>query len=247
METLFVGTNLLEFDCLPSTNNFLLDLSKLKRLPEGTLVWAKDQQEGRGQYGKVWQVMPNLNLTFSLIFYPKFISISKQFAFSKMVALSLFEYLDTQLDNVSIKWPNDIYVGDKKIAGTLIENAIDQSGIKQSVVGVGLNVNQLEFSPELINATSIKSISGVNQDLKTTLNGICRMIEKNYLKLKIDSNKIDSSYLQQLYRKDVWKNYQDKNGSFEGKLIGVDASGKLEIEDRNEILRTYNLQEVSYL
>lgn len=247
METLFVGTNLMQFDRLPSTNDFLLELSRTKSLPEGTLVQAFDQVNGRGQQGNSWESSPHKNLTFSLLLHPKFLNVQHQFDLSKVISIAIVEYLQSLCQQVRIKWPNDIYVGKQKIAGILIENSLEGIQLRQSIVGVGLNVNQEDFSSALSFVTSICKESGVRHDLNAILSGLCQKMEKWYMKLRNGSKDIDETYQGLLFQKNVPALYEDDNGRFMAKIIEVNEKGQLVLEDEQEEKRTYNFKEVRFL
>ncbi len=245
METLFIGTNLMEFDCLASTNDFLLDLTREHQLPEGTVVITKNQQAGRGQQGNSWYTEANKNLTFSLLLYPKKLAIAKQFMISKLVSVAICEWLDSQGIKAQIKWPNDILVNEKKLAGILIENNLHTNGIRQSVVGIGLNVNQKTFPESLSFATSMTLLTNRNFDIKKALADLCGFIEKWYLRYSKDEI-LNNGYQQKLFALEQWRNYEDKQGVFLGKLIGTDTFGRIQIEDEMGGVRTYSFKEVVF-
>ena len=237
----------MEFDCLPSSNDFLLELSKHQKLPDGTLVWVKDQQKGRGQRGNIWISESGKSLSFSILLYPKKLDVDKQFLLSKVVAIALVDWMNSKGVNAQVKWPNDILVDGKKIAGILIENSIDQSGIKQSVVGIGLNVNQCEFPRGLEHVCSISQILGSELDLKQSLEEICSFLEKWYLKMGKQDEVINSTYQSHLFGMGELKSYEDVNGPFQAKVKGVNALGQLLLEDEQQGERVYQFKEVKYL
>ena len=136
-------------------------LIKNTEVAEGTVVLAKEQTSGRGQVNNTWESSYGDNLLMSIVLYPEFLHAGNQFLLSKFVSLAIVDFLSYYLENVTIKWPNDIYVGNKKIAGVLIENSLRGAFISSSVVGIGLNVNQTEFSSSIPNPTSLKNESNV--------------------------------------------------------------------------------------
>src|SRR6201996_2639796 len=157
---LFVGQNLLTLKEVDSTNNFLKNLaSNSKPLPEGTVIMAENQYAGRGQQQNTWHAEPGKNLTFSLLLNPIFLPVSQQFDLTRAISISVFDTLRPLLgDALKIKWPNDVYYGDKKLGGMLIENILSGNTIKHAIVGIGLNVNQEKFPETAVNATSVKQI-----------------------------------------------------------------------------------------
>jgi len=148
--------HIISFDSLPSTNNELKNRLKTNDLSEFTTILTSYQTNGRGQQSNVWESADGLNLTFSVLLKPVFLEPALQFYLSKIVALALTDVLMKYVDELSIKWPNDIYVGEKKIAGILIENSLMGSCIDTCVVGIGLNVNQLSFQSSAPNPISLK-------------------------------------------------------------------------------------------
>ena len=131
---------------------------------------------------------------------------------------------------VAIKWPNDIYIGNKKVAGILIENSVSGNDLQHSIIGIGINVNQEIFSAQLPNPTSLKLITGKEFDLKECLEQLCSSIEKRYLQLRNSSKKIDSDYLKNLCRFEEWANYNYKGEKVKAKITGVSKIGKLILE-----------------
>src|ERR1700741_5411456 len=170
METLFIGQNLVQLDAVASTNTYAMQLLKDVKVIEGTVITAENQTEGKGQRGNTWKAEPSMNLTFSVVLFPDFLSSSDHFYLSKITALALYDSLSELFDpsqhDIKIKWPNDILVNEEKIAGILIENVFRLGKLQQSVVGVGLNVNQEDFSALKNRATSVKNCVKQDQDKK---------------------------------------------------------------------------------
>src|SRR5690606_26474526 len=135
-------------------------LSKSTPLPEGTVIMAVDQHDGRGQKGTLWQSEPGKNLTASLLLTPTFLDPKQQFVLTAAISLAITRWLASLTHvEVKIKWPNDIFIGDRKIGGILIENILKGKTWKSAVVGIGINVNQTSFPPEIqTRATSVKQI-----------------------------------------------------------------------------------------
>jgi BirA family biotin operon repressor/biotin-[acetyl-CoA-carboxylase] ligase len=131
-----------KMDKAASSNNEAMLLAKQKEIPEGTIVWVLNQTKGRGQGNKKWHSNPNENLTFSVLLKPSFLPMEKQFVLSKMVAVAVAKVVSSFCSDTFIKWPNDIYVKNNKIAGILIENSIQGQKMYHSVVGIGININQ---------------------------------------------------------------------------------------------------------
>ncbi|MFI5140988.1 MAG: biotin--[acetyl-CoA-carboxylase] ligase [Bacteroidia bacterium] len=138
MDTLFIGQHILELDAAESTNTYATNLIKEIQVAEGTIVFTHNQTKGRGQVGNTWQAETGKNLTFSMVLHPNFLAVEKQFYLSKITSLAVFgmltEFLNTSLYDIKIKWPNDILVNDKKIAGILIENILRGNFLQSSVM-----------------------------------------------------------------------------------------------------------------
>jgi BirA family transcriptional regulator, biotin operon repressor / biotin---[acetyl-CoA-carboxylase] ligase len=165
-----IGKELIWLQKTDSTNQYLQDMLKKSKMPEGTMVIADEQTEGRGQRGNHWESSTGENLTFSFIIYPDFLELTNQFMLSKIIALALFDLLIGYNENVKIKWPNDIYIGKKKIAGILLENVIKGTKISNTIVGIGLNINQKIFPEALPFASSLSLETGYDYKLPTILN-----------------------------------------------------------------------------
>ena len=221
---LFVGQHIITLQSVDSTNNYLKRiLSKSKPLLEGTVILAVEQLAGRGQLGNSWHSEPGKNLTCSILLNPIFLPIEHQFELNRIISLALNDVLTTYFGLAAkIKWPNDSYIDKQKIGGILIENIIHGNLIKHSIIGIGLNVNQLDFPRSLKNVTSFKQILEIEQDLSTLLKEICMAIEIRYLQLKAGKyQEIDTAYLNKLYLWDEWTMYQI-NGKLQiGKIHGI--------------------------
>jgi len=171
---LFVGQNLVTLTEVDSTNNFLKQtLANSTPLTEGTVIMAESQYAGRGQQQNKWHSEPGKNLTISILLKPAFLPVTQQFNLNLAISVGIINALIPVLGTgVKIKWPNDVYFNDKKLGGVLIENIIQGQIIKNSIVGIGLNVNQTEFADWVPNPTSVKQILQKDYDLKNLLSDI---------------------------------------------------------------------------
>jgi BirA family biotin operon repressor/biotin-[acetyl-CoA-carboxylase] ligase len=243
-----IGKTIIKLETVNSTNLYLNDLCKTWNLEEGTLVVAEEQISGRGQLNNKWESKHGENLLMSFILYPHFLGAENQFMLSKIAALGVFEFLNGYLENVKIKWPNDIYVGDKKIAGILIENSLRGNTISNSIIGIGLNINQILFSKEIPNPTSMKLETKQTFDLEKLLTELCEKFSVNYNELKSGKDKaINNQYIANLYKHNVLSRYRDKDGAFTAKIIGIDESGRLCLQDSNNQSRKYAFKEVEFI
>ncbi|SKB73257.1 biotin--[acetyl-CoA-carboxylase] ligase [Daejeonella lutea] len=230
---LFVGQNLITLKEVASTNTFLKDaLSKSTPLLEGTVIMAEKQFAGRGQTDNTWLSEERMNLTFSILLNPSFLRVDQQFEFNKAISVALIDVLGTYVgDDALIKWPNDLYIGGRKTGGMLIENIVTGNKIKHAIVGIGLNVNQTNFPVSLKNVTSLKQRLHKDYDLLVLLGEICSAIEARYLQLKAGhTKKISLDYMNSLYLLNQRASFKTKDGFLEGKIIGVNSSGQLEME-----------------
>lgn len=230
--SLFTGTNLIDLEDCESTNNYARQLLREKQPFEGTVVRTFRQRFGRGQRGKYWESADFCNLTFSLIYYPVFLSAERQFSLSKAVSLGVADFVKTIIENekVSIKWPNDIYVNYRKIAGILIENTVSGNQISSSVIGIGLNVNQTQFSPEIPNPVSLKMLKEIDFELETSFRQLCDALEMRYLQLKWGNKKIiDEDYHSSLFGLNERGEFIVEGKNISAEIIGVNEEGKLKL------------------
>ncbi|WP_183869279.1 biotin--[acetyl-CoA-carboxylase] ligase [Pedobacter cryoconitis] len=248
--TLFVGQNLIKLLAVDSTNNFLKRMvSNSEPLPEGTVIMAENQYEGRGQVGSKWHAEPGKNLTFSILLRPSFIQPREQFNLNMTISIAIQKALESLIGTgLSVKWPNDIYFGHQKIGGMLIENIVAGSHIKACIAGIGINVNQEVFETELQQrAGSIYQILHRHVDLVTLLAEICSHIEAGYLKLKAGNyGNLRNEYLNYLYQYNIKANYRQNGEIIEGKIVDVGENGMLSLETIDG-LKTYNFKEIEFI
>lgn len=246
---LFIGQSLITIKEVTSTNDFLKDLvSNSKPLIEGTVIMAENQIAGRGQYQNVWHAEPGKNLTFSLLLKPSFLPLTDQFDLIRVVSLGIYDTLEPLLANkLKIKWPNDIYYNDKKLGGMLIENLVQAGRIKNSIIGIGLNINQEKFPKNVCNAISLKQILHADYDLKALMFNICQNIEAIYLNLKAGKiSFVRKTYLSRLYWLNEIKSFKTLQGVFKGSIIGVKDNGLLIVQHNKDILE-FSLKEIEFL
>lgn len=240
--TLFIGKVYLRFDELSSTNDHAAELLApehpflTKSKPaEGTVVRADSQSAGRGQFGSRWESTAGKNATFSVILYPVWLEVNAQFQLSMAVALAVHDAICSLYPGplpVSIKWPNDLYLGNRKAGGILIQNSLAGSRIQSSIVGIGLNINQLHFDPALPNPVSLALASGRAFDLEEVMDRLFECLEHRYLQLKAgQSAQIRSAYEALLYRRKMESRFIEHatEQAFMGIIRGVTDSGQLRI------------------
>jgi BirA family biotin operon repressor/biotin-[acetyl-CoA-carboxylase] ligase len=243
LDTLFTGKIVHFKEETESTNDWADQEMKTSKVLEGTLFKADSQTKGKGQRGRHWTSVAGKNILSSYVFYPSFVHVSQQFCLVKAVSLALKDVLDQYLiDKVQIKWPNDIYVNDLKIAGVLIESAMKGSMISSSVVGIGLNVNQQLFDAKM-NATSLILETGRGFDVNSVLSELSFFLERRYLAIRANQNAADIEYQQSLYKLDKAWEYQVGNESNRMINRGVDSLGQLLLEDEYGRTNPYGLHE----
>jgi len=230
--TLFIGKTLKYFPSLSSTNTYATELLSKSNPPEGTVILTYNQTAGRGQIGSKWESAPDKNVSMSVILHPKFLVAREQFNLNAVVSLAIFDVVSQYVNDVKVKWPNDIYVGKKKIAGILIQNTLTGKNIQSSVLGIGLNVNQTEFVSDAPNPTSLKLEMGKELDLDKVVEEIVAALEKRYLQLKSGKAKdVRREYIMYLYRFGKPFTFQrEDNSYFTGIITGISNLGKLVID-----------------
>lgn len=249
--TLFIGKVLLHHKELPSTNAYASELVAKSKPSEGTVISTFRQAQGRGQLGSKWESEPDKNLTLSVVLYPDFLLPRQNFALNKAVALAVRQFIAELVPQqlVCIKWPNDIYVGTRKICGILIQNSLNRNALASSIVGIGINVNQTTFSKDIPNPSSLQLENGKEYDLSSLIPSLCHHLEVMYLRLKArEFAVLDAEYLQNLYRYQLLTLFQRRNGStFWGKISGISAIGRLQIAHRDGTEEDFDLKEVSII
>lgn len=244
--TRFVGYNLVKLVKVDSTNNYLKELlANTKPLQPGTVIMADDQFAGRGQSNNKWHSQAGKNLTFSIYLQPRFLAVQQQFKINQAITLGITDALITLLGNgCKIKWPNDIYFNDDKIGGVLIENTIRGNTIIDSIIGIGINVNQKHYTTDLVNVNSLVNLLGVEFDLNHLLGDILLAVENRYFELeKKGINILDTNYIERLYKAKQKCKFKKGSNVFEAIILGVSQTGLLILETKEERL-LFNLKEI---
>jgi BirA family transcriptional regulator, biotin operon repressor / biotin---[acetyl-CoA-carboxylase] ligase len=255
-KTVFIGKSYKYLPSCHSTNETAIEILENQSVEEGFVVCTSDQTKGKGQRGNIWESESGKNITMTLILKPTFLKAIDQFKLNMAVSIGIYNgicnFLENQTslqlnENLKIKWPNDIYIGNSKIGGILIENNILGSNINTTIIGIGLNVNQLSFSNA--NASSLKSKLGCMEDfsLELLMETIFEHIEQIYLELKtMEFSELQSKYHSLLFRKDEWHPFLRNGILFNGKIVGVDQYGKL-ILDTIDGEQGFDFKEISFV
>lgn len=248
--TLFIGKVKHHFDTLPSTNTYASSLLSKNKPSEGTVISTFNQTQGRGQYGSKWESFANQNLTQTFILYPTFILPREQFLLSKAIALGVRDFIAHFIPkSVHIKWPNDILVDGKKIAGILIQNSLSGSSINHSIAGIGININQTDFQFESgRRPTSFCIETQRTYNLTEIQQALFWYIEIRYLQLKTKQWIIlHQEYLTNLYQYRKNQRFEKPDGTqFQGVITGINEKGQLMVNcDGHEI--AFGLKEIKFL
>lgn len=217
--------------------------------PHGTVVATHTQTAGRGQRGNSWEAEPGKNLTFSMLLRPTCLPAAHQFELSMVVSLAIADAIDENLPNgvkTTIKWPNDIYIGEEKVCGILIENRLAGMNVEQAIAGIGINVNQQKFLSEAPNPTSIiLHNGGIETALEPLLNRVCEMILAYWAdyEAKPDTEALSSRYFSRLLWTTGQHPFADAEGQFDAHIVAVDPDGILHLSNG----RSYAFKEVSFL
>ena len=233
-----------------STNSYLARMAAM--LPDGTVIHTHHQSEGRGQRGNSWESEPGRNITFSMLLKKPHVPVAAQFAISEAVAVAIVDSLSAYADGFSIKWPNDIYHGDKKVAGILIEHSVMGSGINHSIIGVGINVNQTTFVSDAPNPVSLAHIIGHEIPLDDILHTICEAIEQQCRFHTFDDDAFSSlhqRFLSRLYRRDgAMHSFALPDGhTFEAAIADVEPCGLLVLQSPDGSRLKFAFKEVAFV
>ncbi len=245
-----LGSKILKFGEVISTNTEANKLIKQNDFSPGTAIRAEFQTSGRGQDQNSWESEAKKNLLVSFIINSDYLPPEKQFYLNKIVSLAVSDLLIDLLPEkeIEIKWPNDIYVGNKKIAGILINNTIKGNFLEHSVLGIGLNVNQKRFISDAPNPISIAQLKQGSMDLDSCFNTLCDKLNFRCHQLQLlNYETIDKDYLSRLFRFQKFANYQINEIKVNAKIIGLDEFGKLCLVSKNGSEYCCDLKEIEFI
>lgn len=236
------------FDTLDSTNAYLQRLQSETDI-RNWVVSADEQTAGKGMGNNGWESEVGKSLTFSLAVDTGFLPAERQFLLSEAVPLGIVEVLDDILpaEKLSIKWPNDIFYENRKLAGILINSTIKANMMDVSIIGIGLNVNQMQFQDWPTHPISLRQITGKAYDLDPLMEQIVKSIYKKVEILKTAPNTIEEAYLQRLYRYRTWAEYEVDGKVLRLLMTGIDTFGRLQLIDDQQVPHLYNLKEIRFL
>lgn len=231
-----------------STNDIAAELVRDGAGAEGTVVITDEQTAGRGQHGTAWLTNRGQNFTLSLVLMPTFLDLTEHFLLSQAIALGIRDYLAAFTKNVEIKWPNDLYINNLKAGGILIENALHGARLAHSVVGIGLNINQSDFSAiGSDRVTSLRLETGITFHLAEQLPRLLLSLERWYLRLRAgQAENLRREYRQHLLGFGQKRLYTIDGQSVEGTILGVGSTGKLHLELAGGTQREFDIKEIKW-
>lgn len=236
---------IIKLNAIDSTNDYLKVFIKEKNGSNFTIVCTDFQTNGKGQMNNKWHSEKESNLLFSILVKDVNLPLQDFFKLHMQVSLAIFSVLQEEIPFVKIKWPNDILSRKQKIAGILIENSVKSGIISQSIIGIGLNVNQVIFPTSLPDATSLKIITGKEFNREELLHKMVTKLKINLKHLNEDTTEL---YCTNLYQLNIPSMYKDvKNNSFIGKIKGITEQGNLLVQLENETIKEFSFKEIKFL
>lgn len=230
-----------------STNNWLAANSQ--ELEPPCLVYAIEQTAGRGQRGNSWESEPGKNLTASVMMVPEGVEASRQFVISEAVALAVADLLEDQGVDAKVKWPNDIYVGDKKICGILIEHSLLGAAITRTIAGIGVNINQREFRSNAPNPVSLLQLTGKERDIAEMARLLADKIEARMRQIA-EEGRLHAEFLRRLWRGDGgYYPFRDvrRGETISAQIADIAPDGILTLRTRDSELCSFAFKEIEFL
>lgn len=243
-----IGNKFFWFNTLGSTNEYLNNA--IDNYKEGNIIIAKDQTNGLGMGQNIWESEPYKNLTFSFSLQPNSILAEQQFFLNICISLGVFDFIKSIIPDqlVKVKWPNDIYINEGKVAGILIKNSISGVHILHSIIGIGINCNQLNFKGEAKNPVSLRKYLIHDLDLKLCLEDICTPLNKRYEQLQNNSlDQLKSDYLKALFGTGEWRLYRYKDKLISATIKGISEYGLLLLETREGQKIESDMKEIEFV
>jgi BirA family biotin operon repressor/biotin-[acetyl-CoA-carboxylase] ligase len=245
---MIIGSKVIHIKEVTSSNSYASLLLEQESVPEGTVISAEYQTGGRGQAGSSWESEKNKNLIISIILYPSVLSPSDQFFISMIISLGICDFLNKYIRDVKIKWPNDIYVNDDKIAGILIENSIIGNEIEHSVTGIGLNINQKKFLSGAPNPVSLAIVTEMEYDLNDCRKNLLADLDSRYKQLLSGSREsIRNDYISRLYRYNEWHDFRSAGEIIHGRIVSINSYGQLQMKDCSGVKKSFSFKELEYI
>ena len=238
----------IKLDKTDSTNNWIK--AHIEELDSPCAVFAVSQTQGRGQRGNSWESEPGKNLTISFLFYPEGVKATEQFPVSEAVALGVCDFIEDKGVKAKVKWPNDVYVGDRKISGILIENSVLGDKLKSMIAGIGINLNQENFLSDAPNPVSLTQLTGETYDIEESALLLGKKIQYRIEAIGGNPDALHEEYIKRLWRNDhgIYPfNDRKENERINASIESVEKSGVLTLRKEDGILRQYLFKEVEFL
>jgi BirA family biotin operon repressor/biotin-[acetyl-CoA-carboxylase] ligase len=243
-----IGRTIIELDRVDSTNSYAGSLLRKGDVEEGLVISAFEQFAGKGQGSNSWQTEPGKNLTFSVVLHPVFLDPSEQFMLNKAVSLAVASFMRSYLDDISIKWPNDICAGTGKIAGILMEHYVSGGILETTVAGIGINLNQAHHTQDIPNPVSLIQLLQKEISLRDALESLCHFLDEWYAELKSGHyGLISATYARLLLGAGEWRDYRSEGRIFQGKIRDVDQFGRLLVRTRDDKVQIFSHREIEFI
>jgi len=246
MASLF--NNLIEFEEISSTNDLAERLLVKKEIKEGTVITTKFQSDGKGQYGSNWESKYGKNILMSIILSPNLLLINR-FHLTICISIALLDFSSKYFSNRGqVKWPNDLMIDNKKLAGILIKNFIRNGIINNSVIGIGVNINQTLLNRYSLQATSFKLLLGKNFKVSVLIDKLLYCIEKRYIEMKTKGIEgMRKKYLDNLLYFNEWREYLISGKKVKAKIIDIDNTGNIIMNLEDNKVKKFSLKEIIFL
>jgi len=236
--------NIININDVVSTNTYALSLKGKDVFKEGLVILAKHQKQGKGQRGNIWESEKGKNIIISIVIEPH-IAIDRQFEINKIITVAILDLLSELKIDGKIKWPNDILIGNSKVAGVLIENVISKKIVTHSVIGIGLNVNQVQFNNYSPKATSLKIERSKEFLLNILIDKLLINIQKRVINYRLGLD-INIEYLNSIFKKDIVSVFEIDSQMFNGIIRGVTDRGLIIIETESK-LKKFDVKEIKMI
>ncbi len=240
--------HIIRLDEVESTQETAREMVESGQLHEETIITSRFQRRGKGRGEHTWHSSAGKNLLLTWVLFPDFLHSNQQFLLSVVTALAVSDLMGTFISDTTIKWPNDIYAGNKKIAGILIENDLQENHFITSLIGIGININQKKFDPLLPNPTSLRKVTGNIFDTDILLNRFIKLFQQRMQALKAGKEKqLLKGYMNRLYLFNRYASYKTPEGKMQAKITGTDPFGRLLLTDNSGQTKAYDMDTVELI
>ena len=243
------NTRIIELKTVDSTNLYAEELLKKGKTSDGLIILAHEQTAGKGQGINKWESEPGKNLTFSIILHTEWLAADQQFRLNKAITLGIMDFLGSLIDpaELSIKWPNDIFWRNRKMGGILINHIIHGAELTASIAGIGLNINQVSFSPSVPNPVSLKMIISRDTDTNHAFQLLIKSLDQRILQIRESKGDPDREYREKLLGFNEFGGYRNGDATIKGKILDVDEFGRLLVELACGQVVRYSHGEITFL